>query len=209
MLSRFRTWRLLLAVCLITGAVGSGNLMTAAKSAADGCDTVPTGVDTTDHWLHFEVPGAFTGNSHRNPAWPLAGPCMIWAMSETPERPSETTGPVSQPAAAPTPLPPPPPQYKQSRLNQVAAWVGIVAGVVFIVAVIFGTGFMVGKHSGGPRFDHHRELALFHRGGPPMFPMGPRGQFERQGPGIVFPDGPGYAPDPTTSAPTAPTPTRP
>ena len=136
---------------------------------------------------------------------------MIWAMSETPERPSETTGPVSQPAAAPTPppSPPPPPQYKQSRLNQVAAWVGIVAGVVFIVAVIFVTGFMVGKHSGGPRFDHNRELALFHRGGPtPMFPMGPRGQFERQGPGIVFP-GPGFVPAPPTSTPATPTPARP
>ena len=85
---------------------------------------------------------------------------------------------------------------------------GIVAGVVFIVAVIFGTGFMVGKHSGGPRFDHHREFAMFHRGGPPpMFPMGPRGQFER-GP-FMFPDGPGLQPSqPPTTAP-SPTPARP
>ena len=137
---------------------------------------------------------------------------MMAVMSETPEHPTETTGPVSsQTVAAPTPPPPPPPpppHHRPSRLNQVAAWVGIVAGVVFIVAVVFGTGFMVGKHSGGPRFDHHRDFAVFHRGGPPpMFPMGPRGQFER-GP-FVFPEGPGLQPSqPPTTAP-SPTPTRP
>ena len=130
-------------------------------------------------------------------------------MSETPEHPTESTGPVSSQTVAtpPPPPPPPPPRHRPSRLNQVAAWVGIVAGVVFIVAVVFGTGFMVGKHSGGPRFDHHRDFAVFHRGGPPMFPMYPRGQFER-GP-FVFPEGPGLQPSqPPTTAP-SPTPTRP
>ena len=54
--SRSRTWRLLLAVCLITGAAGLANLMAAATSAADVCDKAPTGVDTSDYWLDFMVP---------------------------------------------------------------------------------------------------------------------------------------------------------
>jgi pimeloyl-ACP methyl ester carboxylesterase len=55
-MSRSRTWRLLLAVCLIMAAAGSANLIAAATSAADSCDTIPTGIDTSDHWLHFKVP---------------------------------------------------------------------------------------------------------------------------------------------------------
>ena len=115
-------------------------------------------------------------------------------MTETPEHPTETIGPP------PPSTPPSPPPYRSSRLNQVAAWVGIVAGVVFIVAVIFGTGFMVGKQSGGHRFDRHGELSEIHRGGPPMFPMGPRGDFER---GPIMIPGPGFQPSepPTTSSP--------
>ena len=54
--SRSRTWRLLLAVCLITGAAGLANLMAAATSAADGCDKAPTDVDISDYWLDFKVP---------------------------------------------------------------------------------------------------------------------------------------------------------
>lgn len=54
--SRSRTWRLLLAVCLITGAAGLANLMAAATSAADGCDKAPTDVDISDYWLDFTVP---------------------------------------------------------------------------------------------------------------------------------------------------------
>jgi hypothetical protein len=34
-----------------------------------------------------------------------------------------------------------------SLLSQVLAWVGIVAGVVFIVAVIFFSGFFLGGHA--------------------------------------------------------------
>lgn len=36
-----------------------------------------------------------------------------------------------------------------SRLNQVAAWVGIIAGVLFIVAVIFFAGLAIGRSTGG------------------------------------------------------------
>lgn len=38
---------------------------------------------------------------------------------------------------------------QSSRLTQVAAWVGIVAGIVFIVALVFFSGFWAGTYSGG------------------------------------------------------------
>jgi hypothetical protein len=92
----------------------------------------------------------------------------------------------------------------------VAAWVGIVAGVVFIVAVIFFSGFFLGAHSGGHRGWGHgdRDFSIIHKGPPPMFPMGPRGDFERPGPGFQPPFGPGgpnfqgpSQPSPTTTVP--------
>lgn len=139
---------------------------------------------------------------------------MIWVMSE----PTSTSEPATSPVATTTPPPPPPPPadhtppppYRNSRLNQVAAWVGIVAGIVFIVAVVFGTGFMVGKHSGRGGFERGHGAVMFHRDGPPAFPMGPRGQSERP-PGFIFPGGPGFQPpepgqpgSPTTTAPARP-----
>jgi dienelactone hydrolase len=51
-----RRWRVLLAVGLITATAASGNLLGAAKSGADSCDRVPTGVDTSDYFLDFTVP---------------------------------------------------------------------------------------------------------------------------------------------------------
>lgn len=122
------------------------------------------------------------------------------------------TGPVltTPPAAAPPPPPVAPhPIYvpqPPSRLNKVAAWVGIVAGSVFTVAVIFGTGFVVGKHAGdSPRHDM-RGHEMVMRPGPAMFPMGPPGGFER-GPGFAGPFGPGGpmidTPRPPAQSPTA------
>ncbi len=135
---------------------------------------------------------------------------MMADMSDSPEHPTETTGPLSAQtttAAPPPPSPPGPPAYvaqpqpyKQSRLNQVAAWVGIVAGSVFIVAVIFGTGFVLGQHSGDRGFDRHEAVMFKHRADP-AFPMGPMGQFER-GP-FVF-RGPNFAPPSPPEAPGAP-----
>jgi hypothetical protein len=126
---------------------------------------------------------------------------------------SEST-PTPEPATAPvaTTTPPPQPTYverepRHSRLSAVAAWVGIVAGVVFIVAVIFFSGFILGAHAGGGHRGHHgggdRDFAMFHRGGPPpMFQMGPMGppRFERPpfGPG-----GPGSQQEPPQAPPTS------
>jgi hypothetical protein len=106
--------------------------------------------------------------------------------------------------------PPPPPVARErpSRLNQALAWVGIVAGVVFIVAVVFFSGFVIGKHSGGHgQWGHHmRGVHVFHRGGPPpmmgpgmwMGPGGPGGPTAPGGPMGPGPQGPGAPPSPTT-----------
>ena len=118
----------------------------------------------------------------------------------------------------------PPPAYaepqRHGRLTTVAAWVGIVAGVVFIVAVIFFSGFVLGAQSGGHRGGGHgdrdRDFAIIHKGGPPpMFPMGPGGEFERPGPGFgppQMPGGPRFEPThpggPQSPGPTT-TPSRP
>lgn len=131
-------------------------------------------------------------------------------MSETPS--DQPTTPVETPTAASAQTPPPAPApdtpaatsgvvtgpepRRHSRVVQAAAWVGIVAGVVFIVAVVFGTGFMLGKNSGPGH--HHRghdraEVMMFHRGGPlPMMPgMGPgHGMMPGGGPGMFGPGGP-------------------
>ena len=93
---------------------------------------------------------------------------------------------------------------RPNRVVTAAAWVGIVAGTVFVVAVIFFSGFILGKHSDGggrPGGGHERGHGMmFDRGflpGPPMAPMRP-GQSE--GPG---PAGPGNA-GPNQPTPPAP-----
>ncbi|PEG39181.1 hypothetical protein CQY20_11155 [Mycolicibacterium agri] len=102
-------------------------------------------------------------------------------------------------------------QPRRSRLTAVAAWVGIVAGIVFIVAVIFFSGFVLGTHSakGGGHHRGDRDFAIIHRGGPPMFPMGPGFGHHRRdfGPGFERP-GPGFErPSPGASeSPQSPTP---
>lgn len=124
-------------------------------------------------------------------------------MSETTSSSEPATGPVAT-AEPPTVAQPAVVDESRghSRLTTVAAWVGIVAGVVFIVAVVFFSGFILGAHSGGRGGWHHgdgdREFGIIHKGPPPMFPMGPRGDFERPfppmgpgGPNFQGPQGPG------------------
>lgn len=113
--------------------------------------------------------------------------------------------PATQPVVAtePAPVAPvaaPPAENRPSRLMQVLAWVGIVSGIVFITAVVFGTGFFLGAHSGGD--GHHRGghdrggMLMFHRGGPPMGPgHGMMPPFGPGGPGAFGPGGPGWGPD--------------
>lgn len=67
--------------------------------------------------------------------------------------------------------------HRHTLLNQVLAWVGIVAGVLFIVAVVFVTGFLVARSGDG--YGWHRGYQSG-PGGPmggscPMMQMGPGG----------------------------------
>jgi hypothetical protein len=70
--------------------------------------------------------------------------------NETPAEPAPASTIGTQPPSA---TPPKRFQWLSSpnRLNRVAALVAIVAGSVFVAAVIFGTGVLVGAHSGGHR----------------------------------------------------------
>ena len=107
-----------------------------------------------------------------------------WNMTETPE--SRTA-----------------PRYdddrygRPNRLNQVLAWVGIVAGVVFVVAVVFFSGFFIGRSTGHHYGGHH---GYWQHGQM----TGPGGMM---GPGQTGPSGPmGPQPSPTTTAPSTPRP---
>lgn len=136
---------------------------------------------------------------------------MMAVMTETPSEPATTPVAAGHQHDHVAPVREP----RRSRLGAAAAWVGIVAGVVFIVAVIFFSGFILGAHSGGHhRGGHHgghdRDVAIFHRGPPPGFPMGPGGEFGR--PPSGGPGGPRFQPpqsDQSPEAPTTPAPSRP
>ncbi|MCV7422412.1 hypothetical protein H7K45_17840 [Mycobacterium yunnanensis] len=83
------------------------------------------------------------------------------------------------------------PPAKPNRLNKVAAWIGIAAGSLVIVAVLFGSGFYLGRET-APQVPGAASGGV-DQGGPMIVPM-PRGQFERPepGPGIVIPNGPTF-----------------
>jgi hypothetical protein len=122
-------------------------------------------------------------------------------MSET-SQPESATGPIESvsvpPASEPVVV-----ERKPSRLNQVAAWIGIAAGSVFIVGAIFFSGFFLGLvagHGGHGGHGHHRggqESSMHHQGPPMMFP----GPMMRPGQGFEFPGGGpgGQAGQPPTS----------
>ena len=94
---------------------------------------------------------------------------MIGDMTETTEHPNEPTTPAPDSRAAE-----PPSRWDRShrhgRIYRLAALVVILAGIVFIIAVIFWSGFMLGAHGGG----HHghegggsrQEKAMMHYGLP-------------------------------------------
>jgi hypothetical protein len=141
-------------------------------------------------------------------------------MSETPDQSTDATAPLD--TEVPVAAPAPPAERRPNRLNQVAAWVAIVAGTLVILAVVFFSGFILGRHAdGGPQHHrHHGHHMMFDRGGPMgpppmppgMHPGGPSGPGEGHrwpGPGNFGPGGPGGPGAPERPTQTqAPTPTR-
>lgn len=141
-------------------------------------------------------------------------------MTETPE---PTTATVVEPVVDRHPH-----GHRPNRLYQAAAWVAIVAGVVFIVGAVFFTGFTLGRHSGpdgGMGGGRHGSMMGGHRpdGGGMMMPRPPMGDRDEMGPAMMGPGmmgpgmmgpgapgvrGPGAAPTTSTPAP-APNPAPP
>src|ERR1700720_4225565 len=68
--------------------------------------------------------------------------------SPTDEASESSTGTAAPPAVGPSRAGHP------SRLNQALAWVGIVAGGLFIVVAIFLSGFFLSWSMSGPGHDH-------------------------------------------------------
>jgi hypothetical protein len=106
-------------------------------------------------------------------------------MTETPEFSSEsTTGTAGR--------------ERPSRLSQAAAVVGIAAGVVFVVAVLFFSGFYVGSESEQHRGPQVVRCEMGGSGG------GMSGMNGMMGPGGMGPMGPGQSPSSTSTTPPAP-----
>jgi len=99
------------------------------------------------------------------------------------------------PVATPVALPPKQ-DRRPSRLYQAAAWVAIVAGVVFIVGAIFFAGFALGGSGDGGFGGHHRGHGEMSPRSAPLMPGmrpgGPMAPDRPAGPGMM---GPGMRPD--------------
>lgn len=86
---------------------------------------------------------------------------------------------------------------RRNRLYQTAAWVAIVAGVVFIVGAVFFTGFALGRNSGYRGGGHHGRMERMY---PPMMPMmGGERPNGMEGPGMRPPGNPPQPPPVPTS----------
>lgn len=118
-------------------------------------------------------------------------------MSETPE----TRTVRSSTATAPTPAAAERALYKTPRVFLAAAWVAIVAGIVFIISVIFFTGMALGHHGGGHHHHHKHHAAWMH----PHHMGGPGGGGQAGVPGggaaSVSPGAPGPSQIPSSVAP--------
>jgi hypothetical protein len=122
-----------------------------------------------------------------------------WAMTEPRESPTGQAAVARERRAVETA----PDDDRPNRSNSILVWVGIVAGVVFIVAVVFFSGFFIGRSSSGNFRGGYHQPGM-------MWPTqtGPYGQ---TGPGMMGPGGMmgTYGPwpgQPTTTAPTTPRP---
>ncbi|MEY8014212.1 hypothetical protein [Mycobacterium servetii] len=114
-------------------------------------------------------------------------------MAESPQPSVPGTAPAAESPRYDAPSGP-------SRLSQALMWVGIVAGILFVVAVVFFSGFFLGWSSGG-HYGSHRDGWVRMGPGAPGGMMGPGGPMS---PGGMM--GPGGLSGPPTS-PATPTPT--
>lgn len=108
-------------------------------------------------------------------------------MTETPRTSSESTSETAG-------------QERPSRLSQAAAAVGIIAGVVFIVGVVFFSGFFLGSKSEQHRGPQVMRCEMGGSGG---------GMGDMMGPGGMGPKGPGPSSSSTSTNPPAPSTPRP
>jgi hypothetical protein len=76
-------------------------------------------------------------------------------MSETPEESTRPTTVATEPATAPV---------KPYWLYRFAAWVVIVAGIVFIAMSVFFAGFRIAGHHGHHGCHHWKQHAMGHHG---------------------------------------------
>jgi hypothetical protein len=96
---------------------------------------------------------------------------MIGCMTETPEHPNEPT-----PAAAESAAGEPRSRWdgrwdhRPFRIYRLAALLVILASIVFIIAVVFWSGFLLGAHGGGHHGDEgagsRHEKSMMHYGAP-------------------------------------------
>ena len=103
--------------------------MTAWRSASD--------------WIYQRL---FTGDSWVNPTHGSEPFGQLAGMTES-------TGPQAEPTTTPSRWDRP---HRRQGLFALAAVVVIVAGIVFIFAVVFWTGIMIGAHGGGHERHHER-----------------------------------------------------
>jgi hypothetical protein len=98
--------------------------------------------------------------------------------------------------------------HRDRRLRHVLAWVGIAAGVVFIVAVVFFSGFALGRGSDGYHGWHRGyQSQMGPGGGCPMMRnggmgpggMGPGGMDDMR-PGVMRPGQSSASPSPAPPA---------
>src|SRR5262249_43736711 len=146
---------------------------------------------------------SFTGNSRWFRPHASSSLVIIRGMAETAEHPTTPTRTADPPPPSPV-AGAAPRRGGPKRVYRVLAWVGIVAGVVFVTAVVFCSGFFMGEHSGrghGHFAGHQsRGVHFFHRAGPPPAAPG-------FGPGAsMTPGSPSTPSSPTTAPSPAPSP---
>lgn len=97
---------------------------------------------------------------------------------------------------------------ERRAVNQVLAWTGIVAAAVFVVAVVFFSGFFIGRSTDGNRGYYHGTPGPGMMGPGMMGPgmMGPQGSWGPGQMGPYGPWGPGQTQAPPTTTPTTPRP---